>query len=419
VSDLNWREVEWEFRVSGDEYSAWADDEMVASVRDARILSGYCMIEVRPGIQITRLETVGLTPTQPGGVLTKPGPPKLPTVQAWQDVTESVRAKARTIPGISVEAEAIKHAGNGGPEVISLAREGLRDGAIRITHAGDGQLSFRQPSGDLFYVLCQRTQTLFQSHDKDAVEPVKLIRDVPHPSDYRHSAIHELLVTSQGALVRAWLDGRFLGEVRYEALSTGELQVVISKWGDVRKVEIAELDSGPAAPEVEWIDWLGPKLAGGAYNGDGWVRSSEGLTTEKEINGIRLLPPGTKDAAVRVTYILRDSEGLMINARERMEGKVRLAYSALDKVTRLHLDRLKPDGRHAPLQHVILPTDADRKVERTLELRVIGNQLMATLDGTYTGSATDATLSEGEWTLVFMKGVLVKKVEVQHLDAAR
>jgi len=175
----------------------------------------------------------------------------------------------------------------------------------------------------------------------------------------------------------------------------------------------------PQTPQPGWTDWLGPKLAGGGYSGDGWVRLPGGLTTEREINGIRLLPPGTKDAAVRVTYVLRDSQGLMLNARERMEGKVRLAYSALDKVTKLHLDRLKPDGRNAALQHVILPEEVDREAERTLELRLVGNQLTATLNGAFVGTATDDTLSEGEWTLVFMKGVLVKKVEVQPLDAAR
>jgi serine/threonine protein kinase len=181
--------------------------------------------------------------------------------------------------------------------------------------------------------------------------------------------------------------------------------------------DMTEFRDVAVKPESPWTDWLGPKLAAGDFATNGWVRSSNGVTTEREISGVRLLPPGTKNAAVRVTYVLQDSEGLMLNARERMEGKVRLAYCAIDKVTRLHLDRLKPDGRNAALQHVILPEEAGRMAERTLELRIIGNQIKATLNGTFAGTATDDTLSEGEWTLVFLKGVLVKKVEVQPLDA--
>ena len=64
ASELGWREVEWEFRAVGDECTARADGALVASVRDARVASGYCLLDVRPGIQITRLETTGLTPTK-------------------------------------------------------------------------------------------------------------------------------------------------------------------------------------------------------------------------------------------------------------------------------------------------------------------------------------------------------------------
>ncbi|MBK8035604.1 MAG: serine/threonine protein kinase [Verrucomicrobiaceae bacterium] len=187
----------------------------------------------------------------------------------------------------------------------------------------------------------------------------------------------------------------------------------------VREVSGAgKVDEGTAVDASAWTDWLGPKLAAGDFAANGWVRSSNGVTTQREISGLRLLPPGTKNAAVRVTYVLQDSQGLMLNARERMEGKVRLGYCVIDKVNQLHLNRLKPDGRSAALQHVILPAEPDRMAERTLELRMIGNQLNATLNGTFAGTATDDTLSEGEWTLVFMKGVLVKKVELQPLDAA-
>lgn len=208
------------------------------------------------------------------------------------------------------------------------------------------------------------------------------------------------------------VNGREIGSVP-DTWTKGERRFGITP----STTEMTEFRDVAVKPESPWTDWLGPKLAAGDFAANGWVRSSNGVTTEREISGIRLLPPGTKNAAARVTYVLRDSEGLMLNARERMDGKVRLGYCAIDKVTLLHLNRLKPDGRSAALQHVILPVEADRMAERTLELRMIGNQITATLNGTFAGTATDDTLSEGEWTLVFLKGVLVKKVEVQPLDA--
>jgi len=415
-SALSNGDMDLELRVIGQDLSLWSGATQIAAIRDGRAQSGAWVLSGSPGVEITALETSGITPN-PGTISPPEAGNAPPQISNWQDVTDASREKAKSIPGLIVDPQGIRWEGTGYKMRLPLPQVGQRDQAISVHYTGQAQVDLRISQSGFIYVLAQTKQTIIQGQPTGVTEPVKLATTQLHPADFDPERPHELLVTMEGTRLRVWLDGRFVSEGNVDAYSEGESGLMVMRKSVVHQIKVANLQNNNQTIS-EWTDWLGPKLAAGDFAANGWVRSSNGVTTEREISGTRLLPPGTKNAAVRVTYVLQDSEGLMLNARERMDGKVRLGYCAIDKVTQLHLNRLKPDGRSAALQHVILPVEADRMAERTLELRMIGNQITATLNGTFAGTATDDTLSEGEWTIVFLKGVLVKKVEVQPLDAA-
>ncbi|HCN31272.1 MAG TPA: hypothetical protein DIT64_21700, partial [Verrucomicrobiales bacterium] len=506
VSELGWREVQWEFRVVGDEYSAWADGKKIASVRDARIASGYCMLEVRPGIQITLLETEGIEPVKAtvpapavketwtdqlaarewssawifeGGVLRttdknptaylgrmtdgalrigfqpepekllpgnnpplqislrstyydeeakvrgtyqiqiypdrrishllylakgppgqndpppeylwkdRPWPdagavadleiraeggnlallqdgktiasaqdsrlsagscvmmaspgvrilkletlgvaketeaaPALSKITRWRDVTEAVRARARAIPELVVEEDRVRHVGSGKTVDISLMEEGSGDRAVWLRYVGDAQVSlWFKGSRSSAFVLAQRTQTLFKRAEKGATASTDLRAAVPHPAAYDALKPHELLVAVQGDTVRAWLDGRFVGEARDPDIPGSSTALVFTKFGDVRRVEVGEVE-----PSSEnWTDWLGPKLAAGGFAGGQWKREAGGISTDQVLAGFDVLPKDTRDGAVKVTFVMRGSEGVLLDCRETKESGGRHLYNA-------------------------------------------------------------------------------------------
>jgi hypothetical protein len=393
--------------MQGSQLRVWMDGVFWGEGQDDSIKDGNAELMFGAQTVVKKVEIAELAA----------GAPPPPVAANWQDVTETVKEQAKAKPGFTIEGDLIAWTGDkGNPPRIDVTPAGHNDYAIRLKHIGAGQINVRVNEKGFVYVQAAPSGLRINRWMKGVVAPVTLFVAKDIPFSYAKGEPHDLTVTVQGSTIRAWLDGQLMGTVEDTMFAEGTGAVALVSYGKVQKVETAALPT--AASAAAWTDWLGPKLAAGDFAANGWVRSSNGVTTEREISGLRLLPPGTKNAAVRVTYVLQDSQGLMLNARERMDGKVRLGYCAIDKVTQLHLNRLKPDGRSAALQHVMLPAEPDRMAERTLELRMIGNQITATLNGTFAGTATDDTLSEGEWTIVFLKGVLVNKVEVQPLDAA-
>lgn len=167
-------------------------------------------------------------------------------------------------------------------------------------------------------------------------------------------------------------------------------------------------------PTVAWTDWLTPKLADSAYfTADaGWKREEGGLTMLKEIAGHEVLPPTTRDGAVRMTYLLRNSKGPNLTVRERRSNGDRELYCADDKGDSLWLFRkdLGSDLLHT-LASTPIPPEISRTAERTLEFRVAGDTLTATLNGAVRVTAKDNTVTEGLCAMVLTRDVLVKKLE--------
>ena len=145
----------------------------------------------------------------------------------------------------------------------------------------------------------------------------------------------------------------------------------------------------------------------------GCVAEGDGVTTDKVILGTEVLPPATRDAAVRVTYLLRGAEsGVMISAREQKGGKEWEHYLAEDDGMLLSIAQAQADmPRYKRLASQPITASITAQAERTLEFRLVGDQLTATLNGTVVATAKDAAYPQGMYAIVLKKGALVKKVE--------
>lgn len=190
----------------------------------------------------------------------------------------------------------------------------------------------------------------------------------------------------------------------------------------VAELSVPAVASNAAPPNAAaWTDWLGPKLKRGDFdsNNDGWVREGDAVTTDRVITSTRVFPAGTRDGALRITYLLRDSVGIRINARDRKTDNTdatREVYVAEDNGSKLQIE-LYQGGKPKSLVEQAIPDSIPKDAPRTLEFRVVGGTLTATINGLLVATATDATVPEGDFAIVALKGLLIQKVEYQLLDS--
>jgi serine/threonine protein kinase/formylglycine-generating enzyme required for sulfatase activity len=171
----------------------------------------------------------------------------------------------------------------------------------------------------------------------------------------------------------------------------------------------------PATPPATWTDWLGPKLAAGQFaNKPGLVVEKDGLTTDQDVTSIQFPKDTVVKGPVRMTYLLRESEWTQLVFR--INPLTNETYRAEDTGSELRLFRAGEGGANQTmLASEKFPDAISRTAERTLEFRVDGNVLRATVNGTFSLSAQDATLateSGSFWSITFKKGLLLKKVEI-------
>jgi hypothetical protein len=159
---------------------------------------------------------------------------------------------------------------------------------------------------------------------------------------------------------------------------------------------------------VIWSDWIADDLTK-----RGWKVDGDEVTTDRPMQGFNILPADTGDAAIRVTYRRSDSAGVQISARDiGGDANGKRVYLADDGGDALYV-AADIHGVVKNLQSQKLPAGAMPTGEHTLEFRVVGVALTATLDGTMTLSARDDTFKQGAWALVIRKGVRVTKLEHQ------
>jgi hypothetical protein len=229
----------------------------------------------------------------------------LPVIPKWQDLTESVREKARAIPNLSVEPDVVRHTGSGSQASFPLTRPEVRDYAVRLRFTSDGQVNLRATPAGFIYVLCdQRGKTVFHRYEAAARDPVQLLADVPHPPDFDSRPTHELLVTMQGPTIRAWLDGHFVGEAQDATFQDGPAQLLFTRSTGVVKVEVAEL----AASSVTNESGFRPLFDGKTLDGktlDGWrALQRDAPATDWRVNG-----DGSLTGTPRSCLMTRDEFG--------------------------------------------------------------------------------------------------------------
>lgn len=176
----------------------------------------------------------------------------------------------------------------------------------------------------------------------------------------------------------------------------------------------ATQSADPAGVTATWTDWLGPRLAKGQYQGNGFIHEKDGITTDLGMKGTNITADDTTDAAIKLTYLLRDSKGAQIGVRNRGTGPTRELYVVEDSGSGLYIGRVLGD-QTTMLVSEKYPATISRTGERTLEFRAEGDALVATVNGAFTVTAHDTTLTKGPSSFVIMKGLLLKKVEVQAL----
>jgi serine/threonine protein kinase len=166
-----------------------------------------------------------------------------------------------------------------------------------------------------------------------------------------------------------------------------------------------------------WIDWLGPAQNQGMFDGNGWTREANGVSTDRKIDGKGVLPAETRDGAIRATYLLRDSGGIQLSARALGAADAReFVYFAEDNGEKIQIAAVIKETNYKLLAEHRVPENIPKDAPRTLEFRVVGDTLTLTLNSSLVLTVKDSTQSEGLFALAGTKGLLIQKVDVQALD---
>ena len=271
------------------------------------------------------------------------------------------------------------------------------------------------------------TLTLHSVHSDSRI----FLSEWPLPRAYGPDEWLPIELRAVGDDVTVSAEGKLLGTVHDTSQpGTGSVMLWARARGYFRNIVYVPLDR-PAAvqrpPETTaalvaepagWIDWL---EANQANLPERWISKAEGISTKRDIVGEQILPVGTFDAAARVTYVVGDSKGVKLNLRDQGREELRAYYVAEDDGHgHLNLESEMPGHVHQVLARKPLPEDWSRSTARTLEFRVKGDLLTASLSSSdhrsVTVSVHQARLEWGAGSLVLTRDVLVKKVEVQRLD---
>ncbi len=241
----------------------------------------------------------------------------------------------------------------------------------------------------------------------------------------------QLEVSIQGNLISIMANGAKVMEVRDEiAAGIGDIALVAPSEtkgsGKIKDLAFKLLDENSATPIPSKQDRTSnlPALGDGKHDAtntewtavhlitQGWSSVAGGFTTDKPVQGRNVIMPSTRDAAVRVTYELRGSGGVQITAHDKGSGDTREHYVAHVNFESLYIGHKIPGGTVPVLAKKEFPPKTFSTGEHVLEFRIEGDTLTASIDGKLKVTAEDATLKDGPWAIVAMKGVLLKKVEV-------
>jgi hypothetical protein len=379
-------EMELELRAIGQDLSLWAGTTQVAAIRDDRAQNGGWLLIGNPGVEITALETSGITPN-PGSISPQTGN-ALPAITHWQDVTGKMRDLARGRPDMVVTEDSITGADNTARRLM-LPLASRSDYAVRVRYVNQAQVDLRvKNTGDFAFVLCQKVQTIISrvhagQNTSQTIGPSKL-----HPPGFDPSREHELVVVAQGRRIRTWMDGESWAEGEDATLTEGEAGLPVAAWTTVKKVEVAELGAAAAAWQPVFTT---PEDFGGDMRD---VEFRDGATFIK--GRTALAPLRSPEGAIRGTlrYFEADRTGsLTIRSPNGSYGNESFACTAFvsSKGTNVVIQlRDKAAGINDPQRSDFPLTPALKEGETfTMELAAEGGQVTVRVNGRDAGSVKD------------------------------
>ncbi|MBL9145950.1 MAG: serine/threonine protein kinase [Verrucomicrobiaceae bacterium] len=326
--------------------------------------------------------------------------PALPllTTANWKDVTATLRQSVAKKTGYTVDAAGVTRTAGAPIGDTMVMGPSERDRAVRVRYVGQAQVSLWFKSGAASaFVLAARDQTLFKHQKQKVGESDSIVPPVTHPASFDPTQPHELTVAVQGTVVRAWLDGRHVGEAENAELRECSLAIVPMKNSTVQKVEVAELSTASSSPEGAQVQWQPIFNQPTEFHGDSRdVEFRDGATfikartflapADPAIVGIRstmrFLTGGDRTGSLT----LRSTEG----AKYGEEDFALTAYIAPKGTSLVVKMRDRPAGIDQLGRHDFPLTPALKEGDLfTFELRAENKKFIVSINGREVGSVDD------------------------------
>ena len=420
-----------EFAVDGNVLRATVNGTFSLSAQDATLATesgSFHSIAFKKGLLLKKVEIAaegaqGIGTSKGGAAGSSPAASTIP----WTDWMGSSFARGQfRQSGFVAEKDGITT--DQESRGVTLMEDHALEGPVRLTYqlrdSKGAKIIFRNLLSRDMYVAEDSGIELNVYRVGDGGIKKTMLASEKYPATLSRTGDRTLEFRVEGDALKATVNGTFSLSARDATLTAGPGSfggVDFRKGLLLKKVEIAtdgvsgnRISAGsatPPRPATAWTDWLTPKLASGTFDGGQWKREPEGFTTGQSIAGYEVLPAATRDGAMRVTFALRGSEGVMINVRDTKVGNGSHQYTAQYTGTSLYI-------AHASSRLITepMPKELRDRPDHTLEFRFEGENLIAILNDTHRITARHSQLTEGRCALVLTKGVLVKKIEVQTLS---
>lgn len=231
-------------------------------------------------------------------------------------------------------------------------------------------------------------------------------------------------------MIRAWLDGHFIGEAQESAFKEGTAALMLTKSSVIHRVEIAELqamdgDQDPTAvvpPSLSAMEAGSPlaitewrnvteAVASSARGKAGFEVDEKGIVYSKKSSTAIVLPAmDQRDFAVRVRY----AHQIQVDVRATPQ---RGFIYALMQGGQTLLQRYRADLQRTEWLAPAVPHPAgfDSGQEHEMIVSVSGNQIRVWLDGKCVAEGLDDLGKEGAARIMFQPRSTVRSVEMAAL----
>ena len=294
-----------------------------------------------------------------------------------------------------------------------------------------GQVKFhprtnsRLPGGS-YGILCPKngkgriTKVLNQSYT--STEEVTLLEFQVPPAEER-----DFLITFMGPEIRVWLDGKQVASVRDESFKSGiPMMAVLEAGAAFKNLELAELTASPSISKSknepqEWEDILEHYRKIEGWFAPHWIHQLGRVEwvqyASKEMTNLR-----SKDQALRVTWASatgRKFPALRLRTagtKSESDAHYAFGFSTTHMLVRFH-----PNGPDQMIDLAQWPLPDGFEITRphTYEVRVIGNELSASVDDQPLGSVKYDELKEGFPAISADIGTIMTELKYASLDKAQ